>query len=72
MRDDAFGNGGDLVRALSRPENHLRKALPDDTVMIDSRKSNVFEGCLAQNLKDAVVRRLRRKLARPDILQQGL
>ena len=72
VRDDAFGNRGDLLRALSRPKNHFREALTEAAVVIDPRKPNVFERCLAQNLKDAVVRCLRRKLASPDFFQQGL
>ena len=41
-------------------------------MVIDAGETEVFKRRLAQNLKDAVVRRLRRKLARPDFLQQDL
>ena len=59
-RDDARGNGGNLIRALSRPENHFGEPLSDPPVMIDASEAEVFERRLAQNLKDALVRRLRR------------
>ena len=69
-RDDAGGNRGDLIRALSRPENHLREPLPHPPVVIDAGETEVFERRLAQNLKDAVMRRLRRKAARLNVLQE--
>ena len=58
--DDAFGDGGDLIRRLSRPENDFRESLPDGAVMVDSGESQVLEWCLAQKLKEAVVGSLRR------------
>jgi len=69
-RHDARGNGGNLIRALSRPENHFGEPLADPPVMIDASETEVFEGGLAQNLKDALVRRLRRKAARLDVLKE--
>jgi hypothetical protein len=40
--------------------------------VVDPRKPNVFKWCLAQNLKDAVVRRLRRKPTGADVFQEEL
>jgi hypothetical protein len=70
-RDDTFGDGGDLVRGLSRAENHFRETLPEAAMVIDPREAKVFERRLAQILKDAVVRRLRRIVSGLDLAQEG-
>ncbi len=57
---DALGDGGNLIRRLSGPKNDFRKALPDGAVMVDSGEPQILERCLAQKLKEALVRSLRR------------
>jgi hypothetical protein len=69
--DDPLGNCGNLLRALSRTENHLRETLTSVAVMVDPRKSQILERCLAQILKDALVCGLRRIEAGLNPLQQG-
>jgi hypothetical protein len=59
--DDALRERRDLVRRLSGAENYFGKALTDASVVIEPREAHIFEGRLAQILKDALMRRLRRK-----------
>jgi len=68
--DDARGDRGNLIRAFSRPENYFREPLTDAAMVIDPGETEVFEGGLAQNLKDALVRRLKRKAAGLNVLQE--
>ena len=49
-RDDALGDGGDLLGGLPRAENHLWKALANAPLMVDPSESEVLEGRLAQIL----------------------
>ena len=60
-RDDAFGDRGDLIRRLSLPENDFREALPNGAVVVDPGEAEVLERRLAQKLKEALVRSLRRQ-----------
>ena len=52
------------------PEDHLGKALTEGPVVIDAGEPEVFEGGLAQILKKALVRCLRRYSAGPHVLEQ--
>ena len=65
--DDALGDGGDLVRRLSRPKNDFRASLSERAVVIDAGEAQVLERGLAQKLKEAVLRGLRREGAGADV-----
>src|SRR5262245_29656567 len=71
-RDDAFGDRGDLLRALSRPENNFRKALSCPSLVIHAGEAEVLERSLAQILKESVLRRLRCNGAAANLFEEGL
>lgn len=52
-------------------EDHLRKALADAPVVIDAREPEVFEGAVAQKLKESHLSGLRRYTTSVDRLEQG-
>ena len=71
-RDDAFSDRRDLLGTLSRPENHFRKALSCPSLVIDAGEAEVFEGRLAQILKESVLRSLRCNGAAANVFEEGL
>ena len=68
--DDALGDGGDLLGRLARAENDFGKTLPDAAVVVDPGEAQVLERGLAQKLKEPVVRGLRRKAPRLDVVEE--
>jgi hypothetical protein len=66
-----LGDSGHLVGGLPGTENHFRESLSGMALVIDPGEAQILEGCLAQILKDALVRGLRRISPGPDPLQQG-
>ena len=68
--DDPLGDRGNLLRRLARPENDFRKALAKCAMMIDAGEAQIFEGRLAQNLKDPVLRRLRCNVSGGHLLEE--
>jgi hypothetical protein len=69
--DQTFSNGGNLAWCLPLAEHDLRKTLPRRSVMVDAREPKVFEGTLAQNLKEAIVRGLRCDLTTAYLVEKG-
>ena len=65
-----FTTGLPEICSLSRPEDDLGEPLAHRPVVVHPGETEVFEGCMAQNLKEAVVRCLRRKGAVADLVQQ--
>jgi hypothetical protein len=61
--DDSLGNRGNLLGGFPGTEDDFRKPLTDIAMVIDARKTEIFERGLAQILKEAVVRSLRRHYA---------
>ena len=70
-RDDALGNGGNLVGSLAWAEDDLGKTLPEAAVMVDPGEAQVLERRLAQKLKKPVVRLLRCKALRLNVVQEA-
>jgi hypothetical protein len=68
---DPFGDGGNLLRRLPRPENHFREALAADAMVVDARESQILEWRLAQNLKELPLGFLRRDGAGADVAEQA-
>jgi hypothetical protein len=58
---DPLGDRGHLLSALPRSEHHFRKTLSNGPVVIYAREPEVLERRMAQNLKEALMRSLRRK-----------
>ena len=69
-RHNTLGNSGNLRRVLPGPENDFGEPLTDAAMVIDPGESQIFEGGLAQNLKDAGLRGLRRSGARADLVEE--
>ena len=69
--DDALGDGGDLLRRLSRPKNDFRTPLPQRAMVIDAGEAQVLERGLAQILKKAVLSDLRREGAGANVGQEA-
>ena len=68
--DNSFRNSSNLLRSFALAEHHLGKALPNTSVVVDPRKSEVLEGSVAQKLKEPGLRSLRRYDAGLDRLEQ--
>jgi hypothetical protein len=62
-RDDSLSDSGNLLRGLSWAKDDLGESLTQASMVIDTREPEVFERRLAQELKEAVVRCLRRNRA---------
>jgi hypothetical protein len=69
-RDDPLGDARDLLGALAGSEDDLREPLTDGPMVIDPSEPEVLERCMAQNLKEALVRCLRRKGTGVHLVQQ--
>ena len=70
--DDAPGDGGDLSGRLADAENDLGEALANLAVGVDAGEAEVFEGCRAQRLQDALRRVSRIERPAFDVIQQAL
>jgi hypothetical protein len=69
--DDSLGDRRNLFGRFAGTEHDLGKTLPQAAMMVDAGEAEVFERGLAQELKDAMLRRLRRNRPALDVLQQG-
>jgi hypothetical protein len=52
-------------------EDNFRKTLARRPVLIDPREAQIFVGCLAQILKELLVRSLRCQAAPTDVVEEG-
>ena len=58
--DDSFGNYGYLLGTLAGAEDDLREPLANGPVVVDPGKTKILERGVAQELKEAGMRGLRR------------
>jgi hypothetical protein len=69
--DQPFGDGSHLTWSLPLPEHDFGEPLARGSMVVDARESEVFEWALAQNLKEAVMRRLRCNFTAAHLVEKG-
>jgi len=69
--DQPFGDRGDLAGGLSLSKHDFGESLAGRSMVVDAGESEVFERALAQNLKEAIVRRLRCNQTAAHLVEKG-